>query len=63
MNCNVYIFAVSIQIHNVLLACLSIIQSDNHKWNILSESTEIEPKAGEAKRQGMTKTDEELNVS
>ena len=63
MNCNVYIFAVSIQIHNVLLACVSIMQSANHTWKIQSESLEKELEASKAKSQELTTKVKKLNVS
>ena len=56
-------FAVYIQIHDVLLACLSILQSGNHAWKIKNKSLEKELKASKAKSQELTTKVEELNVS
>ena len=52
-----------IQTHNVLLACLSILQSGNHAWKIKSKSLEKELKASKAKSQELTTKVKKLNVS
>ena len=49
--------------HNVLLAWLSIMQSDNHTWKIQSEITEKELKASKSRSQELTVKVKELNVS